>query len=300
MHIIITGGSGYIGTKITERLLVNGHQVTILDRVAPRISHADCAFIKTDFSNSDGIVESVCSADAIIHLAGASIFNRWTPAYKQEIIDSRINSAAKIFEIVSASPRRPSVFISASAVGYYGDQGDTELTENAPAGTDFLADVCVQWEAAAQRFTKLGMRTVSVRTAIVLGPGGGMMSKIIPLFKYGLGGKLGTGKQWFPWIHIDDLVSVYVTAIIEPIQGPINAVAPRIVQNTDFTMTLAHAMHRPALFKIPAWALRMVLGEFSRAVLSSQKVIPAVLSGKFTFQYPTLDQALIAIGIGKK
>lgn len=294
--IIITGGSGFIGTQLTKVLLDRGYSVTVFDRVAPKITHEQLTFVTTDFSSDAGIVEPLQSADAIIHLAGASIFNRWTPKYKQEIIDSRINSARRMFEIIQRGTHRPGVFISASAVGYYGDRDDEELDESSSAGTDFLADVCVQWERAAQQFQELGIRTVSVRTAIVLGPGGGMMAKLLPIFRFGLGGRLGSGNQWFSWIHSNDLVQVYVHAIEQDISGPINAVAPGVVRNRDFTHILARVLRRPAWFIVPAWVLRIMLGEFSRAVLSSQRVTKTVVTDQgFSFQYPQLEQALSEI-----
>ncbi len=294
--IIITGGSGFIGTQLTRVLLDRGYSVTVFDRVAPKIIHEQLTFVATDFSSDTGIVEPLQSADAIVHLAGASIFNRWTQKYKQEIIDSRINSARRMFEIIKQGTHRPGVFISASAVGYYGDRGDEALNESSPAGTDFLADVCVQWERAAHQFQELGIRTVSVRTAIVLGPGGGMMAKLLPIFRLGLGGRLGTGNQWFSWIHSDDLVQVYVHAIEQDISGPINAVAPGIVRNRDFTQILARVLRRPAWFMVPAWVLRIMLGEFSRAVLSSQRVTKTVITDQgFLFRYPQLEQSLSEI-----
>jgi uncharacterized protein (TIGR01777 family) len=241
--------------------------------------------------------ESIAHHDAIVHLAGVSIYERWTSEYKKQIIESRTKSTLSIVDACKSSTQKPSVFVCASAVGYYGDQGDKELAEDAAPqslGSDFLSDVCVAWESAAQTIETLGIRRVSIRTAIVLGPGGGMMSKLLPIFKWGLGGRLGSGNQWFSWIHIDDLVAVYREALVnQTLSGPINATAPEPVTNKTFTKSLAHALHRPALWVIPAFALRIILGEFAKAVLASTKAVPAklILAG-FVFKYKTIDSAV--------
>jgi uncharacterized protein (TIGR01777 family) len=205
-----------------------------------------------------------------------------------------VKTARALIDAVKKAGRGPRVFVSASAVGYYGEGGEATLTESSPAGTDFLARVCREWELVAKRSEQVGMRWVSVRTGIVLGPGGGMLSKLIPVFKWGVGGALGSGKQWFSWIHIEDLLSVYVAAVTDVrLSGPVNAVAPHPVRNTEFTRVLAEVLHRPAFFHVPGFALRMVLGELANAVLMSQRVVPKRLSEiDFSFRYPTIKQAL--------
>lgn len=296
MNIAITGGSGFIGTALARRLADEGHDITIYDRSAPRFSHERMKFRMAHLV-SDPAPADIANHDAIVHLAGVSIYERWTPEYKQQIMDSRTKSTASILEACRTSAAKPSVFVCASAVGYYGNQGDALLGEDAspqPKGTDFLSDVCVAWESAAQQFEELGMRRVSIRTAIVLGPGGGMMSKLVPLFKWGLGGTLGTGKQWFSWIHVDDLVSVYREAIMNPtLAGPVNACSPEPVTNKMFTKSLGKSLHRWTPWLIPAFALRIILGEFAAAVLASTRAVPAKLrSIGFAFKYETIDQAL--------
>lgn len=299
MNIAITGGSGFIGTALARRLLADGHHVTVYDRIPPRFSDKHMTFVESNLV-TDAAPASIAHHDAIVHLAGVSIYERWTPAYKQQIIDSRTKSTASIIDACRASEQKPSVFVCASAVGYYGDQGDVVLDETKKPqlpGTDFLSDVCVAWESAAAQSEALGMRRVSIRTAIVLGPGGGMMAKLLPLFRYGLGGRLGSGRQWFSWIFIDDLVELYVFAITHPeITGAVNATAPEPVTNAEFTRILGNVLHRPAFWIIPAFVLRVVLGEFARAVLASTRAVPTVAMARgFTFKYPTMTEALNAV-----
>jgi uncharacterized protein (TIGR01777 family) len=293
MHVIITGGSGFVGSRLSMALAQGGHRVTIVDLAPPRSSVENVDFVTADLMH-DSVPDVFAHADAIIHLAGVSVFKRWTPSYKELIIDSRVKTADVIYDYLSRVNTRPAVFVSASAVGYYGDRGEEQLGEEAVPGDDFLAGVCEKWEAAARKFDSLGMRTVSIRTAIVLGPGGGMMSQVVPLFRYGLGGKMGKGTQWFSWIHIDDLVAVYTKAITsEVLKGPVNASAPGALQNKAFARALGRALHRPAFIPAPAFALRLVLGEFASAVLSSARVVPQKLqSQNFMFQYPDIDSAL--------
>lgn len=296
MNIAITGGSGFIGTALTRKLLDIGHQVTVYDRVAPQFSHEHLQFVNANLV-TDPAPLSIAQHDAIVHLAGVSIYERWTSLYKQQVMDSRTKSTASIVDACRQSETKPSVFVCASAVGYYGDQGDKILNESAVApiaGTDFLSDVCVAWESAAQQIEELGIRRVSVRTAIVLGPNGGMMSKLVPLFTWGLGGRLGNGNQWFSWIHIDDLVAIYCEAITNAnLSGPVNATALEPVTNRAFTKSLGHALHRPTFWIIPAFALRIILGEFAKAVLASTRAVPAKLQSiGFQFKYKTIDEAV--------
>jgi uncharacterized protein (TIGR01777 family) len=293
MNIGITGGSGFIGSALCERLTAAGHRVVILDIRPPTRKIAGAEFIQADLM--EGAVPSrILECDALIHLAGVPIFEKWTDEYKKIILESRVKTARALIDAVKKAGRGPRVFVSASAVGYYGEGGEATLTESSPAGTDFLARVCREWELVAKRSEQVGMRWVSVRTGIVLGPGGGMLSKLIPVFKWGVGGALGSGKQWFSWIHIEDLLSVYVAAVTDVrLSGPVNAVAPHPVRNTEFTRVLAEVLHRPAFFHVPGFALRMVLGELANAVLMSQRVVPKRLSEiDFSFRYPTIKQAL--------
>lgn len=302
MNIIITGGSGFIGKRLTMRLLELGHYVTNIDRVSSAITHNAYTMIIADLQQEmeQEVVLALHAADAVVHLAGASIFSRWTDEYKKVIVASRIVPAQHIASVIGKlqrDDRKLSVYVSASAIGYYGEQGDRIVTESSENGSDFLAQVCRDWEQSRSEFQSMGVRTVSVRTAIVLGPGGGMMAQLVPLFKWGLGGVLGNGKQWFSWIHIDDLVAVYVAAITDSrVEGSLNAAAPQPVTNREFTKALARSVHRPAWFRIPGWVLRIALGAFAEAVLMSQRVIPGRLSELgFVFKYPTIEGALAPV-----
>lgn len=292
MVITITGGSGFVGTVITRKLVELGHNVIILDRNPSRIQHSLVEYIATDFSENT-VPDRVVDVDAVIHLAGVSVFKRWTPEYKKQILDSRTRPIQQLLKISRKTGKAPRAFVSASAIGWYG-YGINTVNESDPAGTGFLSEVCSQWEVEAKSFESVGSRVVSVRTAIVLGPGGGMMSQVIPLFRWGIGGTFGSGKQWFSWIHVDDLVSVYLRAVTDQVlSGPVNASSPNPVTNKEFVRVLGRVLHRPSFLRIPGWALRIVLGEFATAVLGSQRVIPKKLTDAgFSFSYPHLEKAL--------
>ena len=292
MKIALTGGSGFIGTALTRKLIKEGHEVVVYDRIAPKVIDPLVSFVSVNLAEN-AAPDSLATSDAIVHLAGVSIYDRWTESYKKLILSSRIASTRSIIECCRRANHKPDVFVCASAVGYYGDQGETMLDENGQAGEDFLAGVCKSWEYEASQIESLGIRRVSIRTAIVLGPGGGMMSKLVPLFIWGLGGRLGNGRQWFSWIHIDDLVNSYYQAIMNrELSGPMNASAPEPITNRQFTKELAQALHRPAFWIVPAWTLRIILGEFARAVLGSTRVVPTKLLGQgFVFNYPTIGEA---------
>ena len=292
MKIALTGGSGFIGTALTRKLIKEGHEVVVYDRIAPKVIDPLVSFVSVNLAEN-AAPDSLATSDAIVHLAGVSIYDRWTESYKKLILSSRIASTRSIIECCRRANHKPDVFVCASAVGYYGDQGETMLDENGQAGEDFLAGVCKSWEYEASQIESLGIRRVSIRTAIVLGPGGGMMSKLVPLFIWGLGGRLGNGRQWFSWIHIDDLVNSYYQAIMNrELSGPLNASAPEPITNRQFTKELEQVLHRPAFWIVPAWTLRIILGEFARAVLGSTRVVPTKLLGQgFVFNYPTIGEA---------
>lgn len=293
MKIAITGGSGFIGSRLAKKFCEAGSEVLVLDQTAPKKSIPGARFLKTDLIN-DFPLEAYLSCDAVVHLAGVNIFGRWNKAYKDRIATSRIDTARALIDRVKIAGRGPKVFVSASAIGYYGDGGERELPETAPCGEGFLSTVCQKWEAAAESAQEAGMRWVSVRTGIVLGPGGGMLAKLIPVFKWGLGGKMGAGRQWFSWIAMEDLLDVYVAVVADPgFAGPVNAVSPEPVRNEDLVRALGRALHRPTAFRIPGFALRLVLGELGAVVLMSQKVTPKILQERnFRFQCPGIDQAI--------
>ena len=285
-RIAITGSSGLIGTALVGHLKSEGHTVQRLVRRAP------VAVDEVTWDPQTGYVDlsALAGVDAIIHLAGAPVGDkRWTKKFKAEILNSRLMGTSTIAKAVAAV--KPDVFISASAIGWYGESGNRGVTESDRVGDDFLAAVCREWEAAADLAG--GVRTVKLRTGLVLDPTGGALGKMLPLFRLGFGGKLGSGKQWWSWITLHDVVRAIAFALVEDISGPINLSAPNPVTNQEFTSALARALHRPALFPAPAFALKAVLGGFSGEVLGSKRVIPqALLEAGFTWDYPHLSDAL--------
>jgi uncharacterized protein len=270
MNIAITGASGLIGTRLRERLTSAGHVALAVPRDA-----------------------TPPACDALVHLAGEPVAQRWSEAAKKRIYDSRVEGTRQLVNALSTQSSRPSVMVCASAVGYYGSRGDQILTEASSAGDDFLARVVVDWEEAAQRAESLDIRVIRLRFGAVLGQGGAL-AKLLPPFRFGVGGRLGSGHQWMAWIHIDDAVNLILFALsYAAIRGVVNGTAPHPVTNQEFTDRLATVLHRPAIFPVPAFALKLALGEMSEMVLASQRVLPTVAkSAGFRFQYPDLHTAL--------
>ena len=285
-RIAITGSSGLIGTALVGHLKSEGHTVQRLVRRVP------VAVDEVTWDPHTGYVDlnALEGVDAIIHLAGAPVDGkRWSKKFKAEILNSRLMGTATIAKAVAEV--KPDVFISASAIGWYGESGNRAVVESDRVGNDFLAAVCREWEAAADLAS--GIRTVKLRTGLVLDPTGGALGKMLPLFRLGFGGKLGSGKQWWSWITLHDVVRAIEFALVEDISGPVNLSAPNPVTNQEFTSALARALHRPAVFPAPAFALKAVLGGFSSEVLGSKRVIPqALLDAGFTWDYPHLSDAL--------
>jgi uncharacterized protein (TIGR01777 family) len=238
-------------------------------------------------------IEALRGVDAVIHLAGVGVGDkRWSKKYKSEILNSRLLGTTAIAHAVSEV--KPQVFISASAIGWYGESGNRAVIESDRVGDDFLAAVCREWEGAADLAT--GVRTVKIRTGLVLDPTGGALGKMLPLFRLGLGGKLGSGKQWWSWITLHDVIRAITFILEKPITGPVNLTSPNPVTNQEFTSALARAMHRPALFPAPAFALKIALGGFSSEILGSKKVNPQALTeASFTWDYPHISSALKAL-----
>ena len=288
-RIAITGSSGLIGTALVGHLKSEGHTVQRLVRRAP------IAVDEVTWDPHTGYVDlsALEGVDAIIHLAGAPVDGkRWSKKFKAEILNSRLMGTTTIAKAVAEV--KPDVFISASAVGWYGESGNRAVIESDRVGNDFLAAVCREWEAAADLAG--GVRTVKLRTGLVLDPTGGALGKMLPLFRLGFGGKLGSGKQWWSWITLHDVVRAIEFALVEDISGPVNLSAPNPVTNQEFTSALARALHRPAVFPAPAFALKAVLGGFSGEVLGSKRVIPqALLDAGFTWDYPHLSDALAVL-----
>lgn len=286
MNLAITGASGLIGRHLVDKALRRGYEVIAFSR-NPERGVPGCTmrpFPKDrppDFSDSD----------AIVHLAGESVIGLWTPEKKRLIRDSRILGTRLVAEGIANLKRPPEILLSGSAIGFYGDSAERELTEASSPGTGFLAQTCIDWEAEALKAP--AARTVLLRTGLVLSNPGGALGIMKHIFKLGLGGKLGSGQQWMSWIHIDDLVQMILFAIENlDLRGPMNGTAPWPVRNSEFTQSLASALHRPAIFRAPAFALRF-LGEFSHELLDSKKVLPAVATAHgMPFQFPELRAAL--------
>jgi len=288
-RIAITGSTGLIGNALVGHLKSEGYTVQRLVRRPSRSAEE----ITWDPQAGTVDLEALAGVDAIIHLAGAGVGDkRWTKKYKSEILNSRLLGTTTIANAVNAV--KPSVFISASAIGWYGETGNRAVIETDRAGDDFLSAVCREWESAAD--LAQGVRTVKLRTGLVLDPTGGALGRMLPLFRFGLGGKLGNGKQWWSWITLHDQIRAIVFALENPIEGPINLTSPNPVTNQEFTAGLARALHRPALFPAPAIALKIALGGFSTEILGSKKVLPqALLDAGFVIDYPHMAPALTAL-----
>ena len=288
-RIAITGASGLIGSALVGHLKSEGHTVQRLVRRTP-VSPDEVQWDpKTGFVDLDALR----GVDAIIHLAGAGVGDkRWNKKYKAEILNSRLMGTTTIANAVTELA--PQVFISASAIGWYGESGNRAVVESDKQGDDFLAAVCREWEAAAD--LAQNTRTIKMRTGLVLDPTGGALGKMLPLFRFGLGGKMGNGKQWWSWITLHDLIRAISFMLESNIQGPVNLTAPNPVTNQEFTSALARALHRPALFPAPAIALKIAMGGFSSEILGSKKVMPTVLTDAgFEWDYPHVTNALIAL-----
>jgi uncharacterized protein (TIGR01777 family) len=288
-RIAITGASGLIGTALVGHLKSEGHTVQRFVRrpvVAPDEIQWDP---KTGYVD----IEALRGVDAVIHLAGVGVGDkRWSKKYKAEILNSRLLGTTAIAKAVTEV--KPQVFISASAIGWYGESGNRAVVESDRVGDDFLAAVCREWEAAAD--LAQGVRTVKIRTGLVLDPTGGALGKMLPLFRLGLGGKLGNGKQWWSWITLHDVIRAISVLLEKKIEGPVNLTSPNPVTNQEFTSALARAMHRPALFPAPALGLKIALGGFSSEILGSKKVMPQELTNAgFTWDYPHITNALTAL-----
>ena len=284
--IAVTGASGLIGSALCAQLKSDGHQVIKVVRRAARVAD------EVSWNPLKGEIDlaGLEGADAVFHLAGAGVGDkRWSAAYRSEILNSRLLSTTTIAN--ACEQIQPEVFISASAIGYYGETGDRSVTETDRGGEDFLSIVCREWELVANQAPSV--RTVKLRAGLVLDPTGGALGRMLPIFKFGLGGKLGSGKQWWSWITLHDQIRAMIFLMNSKIEGPVNITSPNPVTNQQFTAALARALKRPAFFPAPAFALRAVLGGFSTEILGSKKVMPKVLlDNDFEFDYPHLLAAL--------
>ncbi|HEY4132915.1 MAG TPA: TIGR01777 family oxidoreductase [Gemmatimonadaceae bacterium] len=292
--IAISGSSGLIGSALVSALSADGHVVKHLVRREARNDN-EIAWNPTrgeiDASRLNGV-------DAVVNLAGAKLDQRWSDDVKREIRESRINSTTLLARTIASVSSKPRVMVSGSAIGIYGDRDDELLDESSTPGSDFLATVCQEWEGATRPAEDAGVRVVHSRTGVVLAKGGGALPRMAMPFKFGVGGKLGSGEQWMSWIALVDMVAALRFAMTnDSLRGPMNAAAPNPVRNEEMTQALSHELHRPALFTVPRIALKAVLGEMAdEAVLASQRVMPLALqSAGFTFALPTLEQALASI-----
>jgi len=289
-RILISGASGLIGAALVSVLESSGDEVFRLVRRALRNER------ELQWDPERAVPpELVSGFNAVIHLSGESVAGRWTTAKKQRIRDSRVVSTANLANAIARAEKPPQTFICASAVGYYGNRGDEVLTEESVSGSGFLAEVSREWEAAASPAANAGARVVNIRIGIVLSRDGGGLKQMMLPFRLGLGGKIGSGRQWWSWIHIDDLVAavVFILQNVE-MHGPVNMVSPNPVTNAEFTWTLARVLHRPAILPVPAFAARIAFGEFAKeGLLSSAKVMPkGLLQTEFRFRYPELEEGL--------
>ena len=294
MLIAITGASGFIGPRLIRRLHSEGHQVRALGRRDPGLPGVEFAEWNAAVEPRPEVLRDV---RAVIHLAGEPVAQRWNADVKKRIRDSRVIGTRNLVSAMAKLSSRPAALVSASAIGYYGDRGEEILPETAPPGKDFLAKVCVEWEREAQVAAEHGLRVALLRIGIVLGLEGGALRQMVPLFKSGIGGPVGSGKQWVSWIHIDDIVGLFAFAVRENhVFGPLNATSPQPIRNVDFAKTLGTALGRPSVVPTPGLAIRMMYGEMAQVVLASQRVVPeATQRAGYTFQYPELRDALEAI-----
>ena len=276
MRITITGASGLIGTRLTQTLQQRGDEVTPLS-----------------LRRDKDLTAKLNGRDAVVHLAGENVAQRWTDDARTRIEESRVQGTQRLVKAIEQASPRPNALVSASAVGYYGSHGDERLDEDAPPGDDFLAQVCVAWEREAQQAEALGLRVTRVRTGVLLDSDGGALAKMLLPFKLGAGGPVAGGRQYMPWIHIDDVVGIYVGAIDGDWSGPVNATAPEPVTNKAFSKALGRALHRPAVAPIPALAIKALYGDMAQIVTEGQRVVPTrTLALGYEFRYRDLDAAL--------
>lgn len=289
MRVLVTGGTGFVGAPLCRALQAAGHGVTVVSREPGRVPARAVGWPE--------VPAAMAETDAVVNLAGEPLAaGRWTAARKAAIRASRVEATRALVRAVAGSPAKPSVLVSASAVGWYGPRGDEPLDESAAPGTDFLARVCREWEAEAEAAAMHGVRVVRLRLGVVLAPGGGALARMVLPFRAGVGGRLGNGRQWISWIHRDDVVGLVLAALASDAwRGPVNATAPTPVTNRELTAALARVLHRPAVLPVPGLALRLAFGEMATMLLTGQRVLPRVAeTHAYAWRQPELPAALAA------
>lgn len=296
MRVLVTGATGMIGKELCRVLAADGNELVILSRrpEASTVAHGSQSF-RWNPDLELPPKEAWDGVDAVVHLAGEPVAGaRWTEEQKRRIRDSRVKGTRNLIDGMKQLAVCPQILVSGSAVGFYGNRGQELLDERSSAGKGFLSEVCVEWEHEAERAQALGVSVSLIRTGVVLGMSGGALEKMLLPFKLGLGGRLGDGQQWFPWIHEDDIVGIVQHALFHPqVSGPVNGVAPGIVNNAEFTTAFAAGLNRPTFFPVPEFALRLLMGEMADVVLASQRVFPKVaLNTGYKFKYTNLPSAI--------
>jgi uncharacterized protein (TIGR01777 family) len=298
MRVTVTGATGLIGARLVAALRERGDDVTVLSRSPERArERLGVSAVAWDPLTGPAPADALAGADAVVHLAGEPVAQRWSAGAKERIRASRERGTASLVAGLRAAEPAPHVLVSASAVGYYGPRGDEEVDEDAPPGDDFLAQVCVAWEREAQAAAELGIRVAIVRTGVVLDASGGALAKMLPPFRAGIGGPVAGGRQWMPWIHVDDLVGIYLAALDGGARwsGPLNGSAPAPATNAELSRALGRVLHRPAIAPVPAAALRLLYGEMAQIVTTGQRAVPKrPLALGYAYRHAELEPALRA------
>jgi len=297
-RIVVTGATGLIGRKLVRALIQRGDNVIVFSRDAEKAKSffpKAMESVEWNYQHPEQWKYKIERTDAVVHLAGVNLFaKRWNDEFKRVVLESRELSTKNLVEAIKSCTNKPEVFVSASGIGYYGDCGETVLNENSAKGNDFLADVCEVWENESVNVEESGVRSVQIRTGLVLSTEDGALKQMLPPFKFFIGGYLGNGKQWASWLHIDDIVEIYLHAIDNSsLTGSLNATAPNPIRMKEFAQTLARVLHRPSLFPVPKFILRLVVGEASEVVLASQRIdVKKLVESGYKFKFEILEDAL--------